>query len=333
MRYAVIGAGYIGPINTAALMACPDVEIVAVANRTEEKAQALCRSLGLSCPVYTDYLRMLDQVRPDAVVLNVYNDLHKPYFLACAARGIHILVEKPMSNTYEDCTEMQQAAVDAGIRVSVLQTQRYNSVFLTAQAYIREHAHTLGPLLSVCDQLSCNYFWPGRSPWHLDPVRSGGGIVLNYGVHQLDRIHVFLNEPTVRFTAQYLTRKPGIGTCSSYAMFGVSQSGVPYTAFCNGYSDPMVNELTLTFAGGTVRCVLCSNGETSFGTYVGSNGSQGFRAVPQIAENGPANHLMYVREFLDATAYLSGAVQTPPVSMDYASELVRLCCVGFETTT
>ena len=86
MRFGLIGAGFIGPLNAAALLEYPGAEIAAVANRTVSKAQALCAGLGLECPVYSDWREMLRQEKPDAAVINLYNDLHKECFLECARR-------------------------------------------------------------------------------------------------------------------------------------------------------------------------------------------------------------------------------------------------------
>jgi len=329
MRFAIIGAGFIGPINTAALAQCEDVQIVAIANRTVSKAQAICDKLGLDCPVFGDWREMLQQVRPEAVVIYLCNDLHCECFLACAAAGIHVLVEKPLANTYEECLQMMEAEKRSGIRASVLQTQRYNGVYQTAKAYIDENSEKLGKLISVNDHLSCHYFWEGRNPWHLDPVRSGGGIVMNYGVHQLDRVHFFLGQKTVRFHACYQTEKPGISTVSSYTMMGVGDGGAAYAAVCNGYSGPAINETILTFQNGIVRCVLGSSCGMDMGVYAGDTATS-FQKVPLLCENGDGGHTMYVREMAAAVAYLSGKTQENPVSLAWGAEMVRLCCSGFE---
>ena len=329
MRYLIFGAGYIAPINTKALMACEDVTIAGICNRTAAKAEAMCRELGLSCPVYTDVKQALDEVRPDAALICVFNDQHKEYFLECAERGIHVLVEKPLANIPADCAEMMDAASGYGIRVSVLQTQRYGSVLTTAKKYICEHGAELGELTSVTDVLSCNYFWNGRSPWHLDNARSGGGIVLNYGVHQLDRIHWLMEDKTAEFHACYTKKKEGIDTFSSYTMMGVSSLGIPYTACCQGYSGPNINELTLTFTNKTLRIMLAGCGPLERGVYAGDTASGAFTLVPLSCEDGEGGHEMYVREMKEASAYISGKTDVPPVSMEWASEMVRLCCLGF----
>ena len=158
MRFGVIGIGSIGPTNVKALMAMPEVEIVAVANRTASKAQAFCENMGLTCPVFNDWRQMISEVKPEAVLIQLYNDLHFECFLECAKQGIHILVEKPLANKYADCLQMIEAAKVNGVRASVLQTQRYGSVLQTAKAYITEHSEELGDLLCITDQDGCDYF-------------------------------------------------------------------------------------------------------------------------------------------------------------------------------
>lgn len=334
MRYAILGAGYIAPINAAALLSCEDAEIVCIANRTKEKAEAMREKLGLSCPVYTDYKEALDLEKPDVAVICVFNDQHKEYFTECAKRGIHILCEKPLANFFSDCTEMINIRDRYGIKVSVLQTQRYGAVLTTAAAYIDEHLSEFGDLCGIEDNMSCHYFWDGRNPWHLSKIRSGGGIVLNYGVHQLDRVHYMLTvasgeAQTVDYHGSSLVKKPDVEVESSYAMLGRTCKGVLYTIACSGYCGPSVNEMMLHFQNATVKCVLCDNGMDKRGVYV-SDGQQ-FQSVPLICEDGVGGHEMYVREMTEADLYLRGYREEAPVPMEWAAEMVRLSGLALQS--
>ena len=329
MRLAVIGVGTIGFTNVKALKSLDEVEIIAVANRTFANAKALCASAGLSCPIYDDYCAMLDREKPDAVLIELYNDMHYACFLECAKRGIHILVEKPLANTYAHCLEMIEAAKANGIRATVMQTQRYGSALQTAKAYISAHREELGALLCVNDQNGSHYFHDERPEWHLDPVRSGGGIVLNYGVHQLDRVHWLMEQKTVRFHAQYLTRKPDVEVFSSYVMMGVGDGGTPYTINCNGYTGPWVNEILLTFENGLVHCRIMDSPPMEKGVYVGNTARGVLEKIPPVCVDGEANHEMYRREMREAVDYIGGKTDIAPVSLEWAAEMVRLCELGF----
>lgn len=331
MRFGVIGIGNIGWTNVPALMSLPEVEIIAVANRTVSTAEALCRKLELNCPVYGNWREMIAREKPEAVLIQLYNDMHFGCFLECARQGIHILVEKPLANRYEDCLQMIEAARENGIRATVMQTQRYGSVLQTAKQYIAEHTEELGELLCVNDQNGSNYFHDTRPPWHLDPVRSGGGIVLNYGVHQLDRVHWLMEQKTVCFHARYLMRKPGVNTFSSYVMMGVGDRGTPYTINCNGYTGPWVNEIVLTFANGVVRCQVMDSALLEKGVYVGNTQTGCLEKVLPTCTDGEGNLQMYCREMREALDYLTGKTQEPPVSLEWAAEMVRLCELGFQS--
>ena len=330
MRIGVIGIGNIGRTNVKALMSLPEAEIIAVANRTISKADAFCKDLGLTCTVYGDWREMITQKKPEAVLIQLYNDQHYECFMTCAKQGIHILIEKPLANCYADCQKMIEIAREYGIRATVLQTQRYGSVLQTAKAYISSHREKLGELLCVNDQEGCDYFHAGRPAWHLDPVRSGGGIVLNYGVHQLDRIHWLMEQKTVRFHARYLTQKAGIATCSSYVVMGVTDAGIPYTAVCNGYTGPWINEITLTFTNGVVRCQIMDNLPFEKGVYVGDSQACSLQKIPTVCGDGKDNHEMYCREMQEAMNYITGMTDTSPISLEWAAEMVRLCELGFQ---
>ena len=330
MRFGIIGVGAIGATNVPALMAMQDVEIIAIANRTVAKAENLCEKLGLQCAVYSDWREMLSAEKPEAVLIQLYNDMHFETFVECARKGIHILIEKPLANRYEDCLKMIEVAKENGVRASVLQTQRYGHVLQTAKKYITENKEKLGELVCVSDRLSCNYFHDTRPSWHLDPVRSGGGIVLNYGVHQLDRVHWLMEQKTDRFYAQYLTKKPGINTCSSYTMMGVSEQGTPYSIQCNGYTIPGDNEILLTFVNGIVHCQVMDSLGGKQGVYAGNAETGYMELVPPCCIDGVGNHETYCRQMREALDYLTGKTDEAPISLEWAAEMVRLCCMGFE---
>jgi len=327
MRFGMIGAGFIARPNGAALIAQPSARLAAIANPTLAKAEQVARDLGAGCPVYADWRDMLDREQLDAVLINLPHHLHHDVFIACAERGLHIIIEKALANTYVECRDMIEAARRCGIRATVCHTQRYNAVFQAAKDYIA--AHELGPLLSISDNIHTHYFWEGRSSWQLSNEQSGGGIALNYGVHQLDRVHFFLGQKTVQFTARYLAEKPGYTILSSYVMMGVGDGGTPYVITCSGYSGPNVDEMRLVFANGILQCCLRENGLYASGLYFGDTASGRFTAQPvPLSQDG-----YFQREFSAAVHYLSGETDQAPVPLEWGAEMVRLVETGFSGQT
>lgn len=326
LRMGMMGAGFIARPNGEALIAQQAVALVAISNPTIAKAQKVAADLGIKCAIYGNYDDMLTSERLDAVLINLPHHLHRDAFVKCAQSGLDVIVEKALANTYAQCVDMMNAAEMYGIKATVCHTQRYHAVLIAADEFIA--SHDTGPLLSVTDNIHADYFWDGRSPWQLSNEQSGGGIALNYGVHQLDRVHFFLRQKTVRFHAKYLSAKPGYSIPSSYAMMGVGDCGTPYAITCTGYSGPATNEMRLVFERGMLHCVLDSNGLMDYGLYWGDNESGVFQPQPVTLKNDAA---YYERQMHAAVDYLSGVTHKPPIPLGWGAEMVRLVELGFDS--
>ena len=100
LRGVGIGAGYFAPFQYEAWTRIPEVEIVAIYNRTEERARALMAQYGIP-RFYGDWKEMLDRERPDFVDIITPPETHEEMCAFAAARGIHIICQKPLAPTYE----------------------------------------------------------------------------------------------------------------------------------------------------------------------------------------------------------------------------------------
>ena len=325
LRFGMMGAGFIARPNGLALISQQAAELAAISNPTTAKAQKVIGDLGIECTIYDSYDNMLANERLDAVLINLPHHLHRDAFIKCAQHGLDVIIEKPLANTYAECIDMMKAMEIHGIKATVCHTQRYHAVLIAADEFIA--SHDTGPLLSVADHIHVDYFWDGRSQWQLSNEQSGGGIALNYGVHQLDRVHVFLKQKTANFFAKYLTAKPGHGIPSSYVMMGVGDKNTPYVISCTGYSGPATNEMRLVFEKGILLCVLSGNGLIDNGLYWGNNDSGIFQPQP-VALSNEADY--YERQMHEAVDYLSGLTYEPPIPLSWGAEMVRLVEMGFD---
>src|SRR6202011_2788575 len=68
-------------------------------------------------PIYNDYIKMLDERKPDIVWAFVENNRHLEIVKACAPRKIHVIFEKPLASTYKDALEIQSLARKYGIQI------------------------------------------------------------------------------------------------------------------------------------------------------------------------------------------------------------------------
>ena len=176
VKVGVVGAGIFGVNHLKAFRQLSYVgvaELSAVAEIDEKRAQWVEENYG--CPVYHDFNEMIEKSDIDAVTVVTPDHLHKPVVLAAAARGKHILVEKPLDTTVEGCREMVQAAKDTNVLLQVDFHKRYDPEHAAMEK--RVSRGELGKVLygSVCmeDRIEVPAEWfphwaPSSSPaWFL----------------------------------------------------------------------------------------------------------------------------------------------------------------------
>ena len=176
---AVIGAGLFGRKHIETMRQVPGCRLAAITDPTPEAA-AFAGELGVPC--FADYGEMLDRVRPDAAIIATPNVLHVPAGLACVARGIPLLVEKPIADTVAAAMQLTEAAERAGVALLVGHHRRHNPIIETAREVIR--SGRIGRVTAVSAQwmlLKAQEYFDAvhrRSP--------GAGPVLTNAVHDID---------------------------------------------------------------------------------------------------------------------------------------------------
>lgn len=184
IKTAVIGAGSIGIEHLTAIEHSDEFELCAVCDTNTEKAEVFGEKYCV--PVFADYHDIPGKTDAEAVILNL------PHFLHCEAavffleHGIHVLVEKPMANTVAECDKMLEAAKKSGKKLAVGHVQRY----FAANRAVKEciESGRLGKFIMYEERRTTNYFDKNRPKWFLQKSTSGGGIVMNYGAHAIDKI-------------------------------------------------------------------------------------------------------------------------------------------------
>lgn len=184
MRIGLIGAGAVAPYHCAAAASLDGVQLVAVCDIDE----AAARRAAAGCPdaaVFTDHRSMLAAGVVDAVIVNTPHATHLPIGVDAAAAGAHVLVEKPMATTLEDCDRLVAACESAGVALTVGHIQHYLPEKVAAQRVLA--SGELGTVRMVRDNRSTDYRPGTRSPWFFSPEIAGGGALMNIGGHCIDR--------------------------------------------------------------------------------------------------------------------------------------------------
>ena len=131
---------------------------------------------------YLDYRDLLAD-GADVAVVALPHHLHCEVAVAALQAGCHVLVEKPLAVSVEQCRAMLQAARRNGRILAVTDTAAYHPGALLTGARFRDG--TLGRFLSGVHHNARFYFHQGRPAWFLDPATSGGGMFANVGLHRL----------------------------------------------------------------------------------------------------------------------------------------------------
>lgn len=183
MRIGLIGAGAVAPFHITAATSLDGMEIAAVCDIDETAARRAAS--GTPASVFTDHRRMLDAGVVDAVIVNTPHALHLPMAQDAAAAGAHVMVEKPMATTVEDCDRLVSACAQAGVALAVGHIQHFMPDKLAARRII--DSGELGAVRLIRDNRSTDYRPGTRPAWFFSPAVAGGGALMNIGGHCLDR--------------------------------------------------------------------------------------------------------------------------------------------------
>ncbi len=191
MNFAIIGCGLIGTKRMRSLR--EDHRIVAAADIVLDRARGLVEQTPGALAT-ADWHEAIAHPAVDAVVIATTNDLLAPVTLASVCSGKHVLVEKPGARDADELRPILAACEKAGVCVQVGFNHRFHPAIWKAKEIVDSGA--LGPLMF----LRGRYGHGGRvgydREWRANPDISGGGELLDQGVHLIDLSRWFLGEFT-----------------------------------------------------------------------------------------------------------------------------------------
>ncbi|MDQ3657571.1 MAG: Gfo/Idh/MocA family oxidoreductase [Chloroflexota bacterium] len=192
LRVGVIGCGA-GAFHLEGYAANPRVKIVALSGLDGPRCQELVSKFGVP-HLYGDYSELLAHPDIDAVSIAVPNHLHRPIAVEALRSGKHVLVEKPLSRTVAEGEEIVAVAKEVGKVLSVSFQRRSRHDVQLVRHQIQGGA--LGQIYHA------KAFWmrrsgiPGLGTWFTNKEHSGGGPLIDLGVHVLDLAFWLIGHPT-----------------------------------------------------------------------------------------------------------------------------------------
>lgn len=326
LRVGLIGAGGISRQHLPAYRLDPErVRLGAVCDIREDAAREFASEADVDASaIFTDAREMCELADIDAVDICTIHDTHAELAIAAAEAGKHVLLEKPMAISLDECRAIVEATEEAGVTFMVAQHLRHVPSYMALRRRIQ--AGELGRIWSarVDTFLTAALDDPNQpiAPrsgwWGFDGKRGGGGVVTLLSVHHLDLMRYFVGE-VVRVDARAWRGHP---------------------SFTNDAEDRAV--ATLEFANGAIgnlTASLTSRAPWLFQTVI--LGDQGAAWTPPPAENTP---LMWHRvpavmtsarqegdeSFNPATSFqqIDTSDLTLPTDNPYINEIIHFatCC-------
>lgn len=192
LRIALIGPGKVAHLHAKAVLQTPDTELVAVYGRTYQKAEDFANQYGIRA--YSDIYDMVDRENVDLCIVTTPHPAHREPTVAALNAGAHVLVEKPLASSLEDCDAMLEAALQNKRYLGTISQRRFYAPSMRIRQAI--DAGKIGkPVLGMVQMLG----WRGEAYYQSDPWRGswageGGGVLVNQAPHQLDLLLWYMGE-------------------------------------------------------------------------------------------------------------------------------------------
>jgi predicted dehydrogenase len=182
VRLALLGLeGHIGEILDP-LPLLPDVELVAMADRDAKlRASAARRPEAAHARQYVDYRELLERERLDVAGICGTNGERAGAILACAARKIHVVAEKPLAIERSELEREKRAVADSGIRLTMLLTMRFEPPYAAMRQLVA--AGRIGEVAQMAAQKSYKL---GERPEWMRHRATFGGTIPYIGIHMVD---------------------------------------------------------------------------------------------------------------------------------------------------
>lgn len=226
VRVGIIGCGKIAQVrHVPEYEENKNAKISAFFDLNPDRAKELAERFGAKA--YESYEELLQDGEIDAVSVCAANSAHAEITIAALEAGKHVLCEKPMATTLEECEAMVKAAKKSGKYLMIDQNQRLAKAHVEAKRMIDEGV--IGKLLTFRTTFGHGgpETWsvdPGKNTWFFDRKKAGMGAMADLGIHKTDLIQ-YLTSQTITETTAVL------GTLDKKDASG-NYIGVDDNAFC-----------------------------------------------------------------------------------------------------
>jgi phthalate 4,5-cis-dihydrodiol dehydrogenase len=230
LRLGVIGLGRAGAGMLAAMAKHPDIQVTAAADLHREHLDRFAEDFGGL--TFGDAAALCDSSEIDAVYVATPHEYHAEHVALAAARGKHVIVEKPMALTLADCDRMVAAAEAAGVVLIVGHTASFNPGIQKMRQMVVDG--DVGPLAMISATAYTDFLYRPRRPEEL-VTELGGGIIYNQVPHQVDAARFVAGGLATSVRAATWALDPKRPTEGCYAAFLTFDNGAVASLVYSGY--------------------------------------------------------------------------------------------------
>ena len=225
LRLGILTCGAIvtkGHLPGLATLGRDVVDVVAFQSRRSSTAQAARDQWG-SGAVVEDWRDVVARDDVDAVDICTPNAMHAELAIAAAAAGKHVLVEKPMATTVADADAMVAAAASAGVVLMAAHNLRFAAPYAAAAHAVAEGM--VGDVVGVRVAMGHGgpEGWTRDAGWFRDPALSGGGALLDLGIHVADLLRAVTGDEVAEVSA--FVRRPAPDAVEESGVVSLSLRG------------------------------------------------------------------------------------------------------------
>jgi len=186
MSFALIGCGRISQVHLQTIASEPRARLVAVADTDRRAAASAAEAFGVRA--FHDPLRMLETLRPEAVILCTPPNTHRDLGEAALLAGANVLCEKPLALSAEDAEVMIATAEQAGRTLMMASKFRYVQDVVRAKGFIE--SGVLGEIMMFKNEFCSHINMKDR--WNASTEVAGGGVLIDNGSHSIDIIRYLI---------------------------------------------------------------------------------------------------------------------------------------------
>ncbi|HYN89128.1 MAG TPA: Gfo/Idh/MocA family oxidoreductase [Ardenticatenaceae bacterium] len=296
VRFGILGAGVIADVRMApAMREAVGCELVAVHARNPDKARAFATRHALG-RWYSDWQALLEDQEVDAVYVATPPYEHEAQTLAAARAGKHVLCEKPMAITLDECDRMIAACREARVRLGLCFMMRFHPVHRRMRQLLDEGF--LGEPRMAEARLLFELGDKSPAAFRVRPELGGGGAVMDVGVHCVDLLRFLLGREVESVSAT-ADRDPAVYPSDLTTMMALRFSGAVPAAVGSSFAIPYAgrNNVELYGSAGSLFSVS-TLGQESRGTLIGTSAAGRWVEEPPVYNQ----YVALLDEFVTAIA-------------------------------